>query len=803
MIRRLLPALAVLSLQLVPRPARAQEQTVPGGMPDSVIAIGMKRVSQAVVLQTAGLVPGRFTTYRDIQRAIRALYATGQFDNVRIDQDTTGERQILQIRVHERPILMHWTVRGVSRLSEGTVRSKVTLSEARPLDPAAVARARGRIDSLYRARGYYLAQVKVLQTYEAESSRVRVVFDVTEGRRVAISRVTVQGNSHFSSSAVVKAMSTRPEGFWWWRKGEYDDDKLRGDIQERLPKFYGEHGYVDFQVLDDTLLVNDSTGKAELVLKVSEGEPYHVGTFEIVGNRRFSTDELQDLFPFKTEQRTGVLGMGGTTRGPAVFSQAKWDDATTGLYTRYHNEGYIYAQVRNDVIRRTGADGKPMVDLRWVINEGQPAIINKVEIAGNDITHERVIRDAIVLIPGDVFRQDALIRSYQNISNLGFFNQPLPYPETPQANDQGDVDVVFHVTEKHTGNVNFGASVGQGTGLGGFLGLEEPNLFGMGKRGKFQWQFGKNINDFDVSFTDPAIRESRISGTLDAHNTRLRYNIGDLGQLRRRGASVQFGFPVLHDRYARLFVSYGLDEQTVQGASSNLAFSSVFNCNNCLRSTFGVSLMRDNRIGMPFATAGTMANVGVSQSGGPLGGNGDFQRVDLEGHWYAPLAVLGGKGGLAGGGMPVVLGLSTRSGFVFGNTPFFDQLFSMGGTQYGIPLRGYDEFSITPQGYNPSANATGASTASFGKSYFLMTGEIGLRVSQMFYVNTFYDAGNLWARGVDWNPTRLFRGAGIGVDVISPLGPLGLDFAYGFDRVNALGQPAPGWKLHFKLGNFF
>ena len=803
MIRRLLPTLAVVSILLVPRPARAQEQTAPGGMPDSVIPTGMKRVSPAVVLQTAGLVPGRFTTYRDIQRAIRALYATGQFDNVRIDQDTTGDRQVLLIRVHERPILMHWTVRGVSRLSEGTVRSKVTLSEARPLDPSAVARARGRIDSLYRARGYYLAQVKVLQTYEAESSRVRVVFDVNEGRRVAISRVTVQGNRHFSSSAVVKAMATRPEGFWWWRKGEYDDDKLRGDMQERLPKFYGEHGFVDFQVLDDTLLVNDSTGKAELVLKVSEGEPYHVGTFEIVGNRRFSTDELTELFPFKTEQRTGVLGMGGTTHGAAVFSQAKWDDATTDLYSRYHNEGYIYAQVRNDVIRRTGADGKPMVDLRWVINEGQPAIINKVEIAGNDITHERVIRDAIVLIPGDVFRQDALIRSYQNISNLGFFNQPLPYPETPQANDQGDVDVVFHVTEKHTGNVNFGASVGQGTGLGGFLGLEEPNLFGMGKRGKFQWQFGKNINDFDVSFTDPAIRETRISGTLDAHNTRLRYNIADLGQLRRRGASVQFGFPAFHDRYARLFVSYGLDEQTVQSPASNVAFGSVFNCNNCLRSTFGISLMRDNRIGMPFPTAGTMANVGVSQSGGPLGGNGDFQRVDLEGHWYAPLALLGGKGGLAGGGMPVVLGLSSRSGFVFGNSPFFDQLFSMGGTQYGIPLRGYDEFSITPQGYNPTANATGAAASSFGKSYFLMTGEIGLRVSQMFYVNTFFDAGNLWARAVDWNPTRLFRGAGIGVDVISPLGPLGLDFAYGFDRLNALGQPAPGWKLHFKLGNFF
>jgi outer membrane protein insertion porin family len=153
------------------------------------------------------------------------------------------------------------------------------------------------------------------------------------------------------------------------------------------------------------------------------------------------------------------------------------------------------------------------VDLRWVITEGQPAIVSHVEIRGNDVTHERVIREAIVMVPGDVFRQDALIASYQRVSNLGFFNQPMPFPDTKPANEQGDIDVVFRVSEKRTGNINFGASVGQGTGVGGFLGLDEPNLFGQGKRGRFQWQFGKNINDFDVSFTDPAVRESRISAT--------------------------------------------------------------------------------------------------------------------------------------------------------------------------------------------------------------------------------------------------------------------------------------------------
>src|SRR5207247_11144328 len=107
--------------------------------------------------------------------------------------------------------------------------------------------------------------------------------------------------------------------------------------------------------------------------------------------------------------------------------QQKWDDATQKMRTRETNNRNNHMQPRADVIRRTATDGKPVVDLRWVINEGQPAIVNKTEIVGNDVTHERVIREAIILLPGDVFRQDALLRSYQNISNLGFFQQPLPF----------------------------------------------------------------------------------------------------------------------------------------------------------------------------------------------------------------------------------------------------------------------------------------------------------------------------------------------------------------------------------------
>jgi outer membrane protein insertion porin family len=125
----------------------------------------------------------------------------------------------------------------------------------------------------------------------------------------------------------------------------------------------------------------------------------------------------------------------------------------------------------------------------------------------------------------------------------------------------------------------------------------------------------------------------------------------------------------------------------------------------------------------------------------------------------------------------------------------------MGGTQFGIPLRGYDEFSITPSGFDARASGYFASTVgAFGGAYHVFTGEIGARISQALYFNTFIDAGNVWRSPGDFNPTQLYRGVGVGVSLLSPLGPIGIDYAYGFDRRDLLGNRDPGWKFHFKLG---
>jgi outer membrane protein insertion porin family len=170
---------------------------------------------------------------------------------------------------------------------------------------------------------------------------------------------------------------------------------------------------------------------------------------------------------------------------------------------------------------------------------------------------------------------------------------------------------------------------------------------------------------------------------------------------------------------------------------------------------------------------------------------------------YSTVATFGK--GLGPEPMALVLGLSARAGALFGDPgPFFvSQSFSMGGVQYGQPLRGYEEFSITPKGYVPEASQFQAQRSSFGNAYYTSTAELGLRVNQQIYIDAFYDAGNLWERPRDFDPTRLFRGAGFGGSLVTPLGPLGVDLGYGFDRVNTLGQKDPKWQVHFKFGQIF
>ncbi|HEX2095383.1 MAG TPA: outer membrane protein assembly factor BamA [Longimicrobiaceae bacterium] len=792
-----------------PSPAATAQQG--GAVLDSLIVRGNRRVAEGVIRTTSGLRPGAFVRPTEIQTAIRRLMATGNFESVDILSRGEGTSRVtLVVQVTERPLIAQVAIRGLESVGEKTVLDTVGIKENQPLNPSQVVRTQQMIRDLLAKEGLQVVSIDTTLTPMREpAGAFRLTFNVREGNRLAIADIEFQGNQAFPDEALRDAMKTKEEGFFWFRSGRFDRETFRTDLRERLPEFYGERGYIDFAVLSDTLVVDPQTGKARLVVNVSEGPQYRLGEFRIEGNSRFPTEQIQRLY---TIERRSVLGLpfggGGERSRGEVFNRAALDDATAELRRLYNNEGYLYAQVE-PILRRvpsTAANEPATVNVTWAISERQPFYIRRVVIEGNTRTHESVIRERLLVLPGDVYNEERLIASYTSIGALGFFETPLPTPDILPNTEAGEVDIVFRVKEKQTGNINFGTSIGgsyagRGGGVTGFLGFSEPNLFGQGKQGNLRVEYGYGRNAFEASYTDPAIFGSRNSGSISLFHTGDRYfSFGNVRRVRTGGA-VQVGFPVPGLFRTRAFLGYSLARTAYFGPNDEecTAESTEVEClPNATASSLSLSLARDTKSHPLFPVSGTRQSVSLEQTGGPLGGDGNFQKASTEAEWWVPVGRLGGG---QPGQRPIrmALGLTARAGTIFGDASLFPfEQYYAGGTRLpSQPLRGYKDASINALGFDETCGGSNFRLECLGNSFFSVSAEYAVRITDQLSVSAFADAGNVWRTAEQFNPTRLFRGAGIGGMVVTPFGPIGLDIAYGFDR------PNPGWEVHFKFGQGF
>ncbi len=785
--------------------AHAQEaaEAPPPVVVDTVRVEGSQRRPETAVLADIGIRAGDTIDYRIVQRAIHRLWASGHYADVQIFADgVEGDPAApvtLIVRVVEQPYVAQVEFRGLESVRASTIRDTVGLSGGSPLRPAKVAEAEAMTRRLLAGKGLQARSVEHrLEEIPERPGEHRLVFEVDEGQRVAISEIEFEGNENFPDERLRKVLNTKKEGFFWFRDGTYDEDKLRSDLRETLPAFYGANGYIDFVVLGDSLVVDPETGKARLIIRVHEGPQYRLAGFDIRGNRRFATDDLRRYFEQERGGLLRTLGLGGGNGGAQkgeVFDQVAFQDATDRIFQLYRNQGYLRAQVEPRIERTVTEAGQPAVRVAWDILEREPAHIRRVTIEGNTRTHEKVIRERIFVLPGDVYSEELLIQSYQNIMALGFFETPLPLPQIENA-PNGDVDITFRVVERQTGSFNFGTAVGGGTGLAGFIGFDEPNLFGQAKNGHLRWEFGRYSNNIEASYGDPSVLGSRVNGSVALFSARDRFINFAEGQRRRTGGSVRFGFPLPVDPWSRFVVGYSLSRTTYE-RFTNEESAGLFGLPPGVQSTISLGLSR-NRLNHPlFPTNGTSQLIQAELSGGPLGGDGNFQKYTASGSWYVPV-------GQVGGGQPgtrpirFALGFSAEAGVLFGDASRFPfERFWMGGVQFGRPLRGYDETTVTPLGYR-ARGAPGVSLEDrFGDAYLRLSAEYAVRFNDNLSLSLFYDAGGVWREPGQINPTRLLRGAGVGVTLVTPFGPLGLDYAYGFDKTT------PGWQLHFKLGQGF
>ncbi len=703
---------------------------------------------------------------------------------------------VLVIQVEEQARLRRIVIDGLEHASPKEVRDTTHLRAGDPYNPQRVLDAKEFIRSELADKGIPFASiVDRTEPVEGDRNEVDLFIDVDEGQRVTVAQMDFVGNEGVTDDQLRGAMSTKKEGFWWFHQGSFTEADYQSDLQEKIPAFYRSNGYLDAKVVSDTVIVDPTSGKAHVEVTVDEGPQYHLRKFSVEGNAVLTDADFESLF---TTPRGGILstlGIGGSERtnvAGEVFDAEAFESARQRAMERYNNQGYLYAQITPVVTRVPAEDGgPPMVDASWEVNEGALALVRRVSIEGNDYTYEWVIRNQLTVLPGDVYSQDRLLRSYQNISALGFFETPLPFPEI-HPTESGDVDVTFKVEEKQTGSINFGTSVGGGVGLSGFIGYEQPNLFGQAKSGSLRWDFGRYLNSFEVTYSDPALFQSMVSGTLSLFNSRDRFYQFASGRRRRIGANVRFGFPWQNSVFTRLFIGYGIS-RTKYELFNDTQDTSLFGRPPGVQSQLSLGLTRQTLDHPIFPTVGSRENISIEFNGGILGGDGNFTRVMTDGAWWVPVGTLGGDGGT--GGIRMALGLMVHGGAVFGNVDAFPfDRFWMGGVQFGQQLRGYSETSITPLGYYPEGSRAVSDIQRLGNAFFSLSTQYSIRPSSQISLNFFYDAGNIYRSPGDFDPTRLYRGAGFGLQLVTPFGPIGLDYAYGFDKTQ------PGWQLHFKMG---
>lgn len=796
-----LVAVVTLAAGLAWPPTPVQGQAQASVRVDSVEVEGVVRLSADEVAGVAGLRAGTSVIWVDVQRAIKSLWATGMYDDVAVRVEETDGNNVFIIKVAERALTRLVRINGLESISESDVLAESGLEEGQPLSRNGLARATSYIREELRRQGVPFARIEEeLAPVPGDDGRVDVLLNVTEGQRVTVARVAFSGNDYYSDDDLRGAMTTKSEGFLWFRGGDYDDLDFEADLLEALPQEYQKAGFLDFQVVGDTLIVDPETGKARIEVQVDEGQQYRLANFEVVGNNAFETDQIKGYYEDESGGILSALGFGDDGNDAEVgrvFDVVSFEQAAQQVNELYNNEGYLYAQLE-PYWEKTGdsVGGYPTVNAGWRIQELNQAYVNRIIIAGNDFTYDRIIREKVFLLPGDVYSQARLLQSYQNIQSLGFFETPMPVPDIRPI-ESGDVDIIFNVKEKNTGSVNFGTAVGGGVGLSGFLGYDQPNLFGQAKAGSVRYDFGRYINSFTLSASDPALFQSTISGSLSLFNSTDRFFQFSTGRRRRAGFTTRFGVPFPGSLRTRVFLGYSLSRTSYE-LFRNVNDRSLFSLPPGTLSSFSVGVTRRTLNHPLFPTSGSEQTWTTELNGGPLGGAGDFIKHTGKAQWMIPVGQLGGDGATPGG-VQFALGLTMQGGAVFGDASRFPfESFWLGGVQFGQPLRGYDETSITPRGYFAENNRSGiAQIDRLGNAFFSATAEYKAIINSNISISSYFDAGNLWASPGDLDTSRLFRGAGFGVQLVTPFGPIGIDYAYGFDKTE------PGWQAHFKMGPTF
>ena len=724
---------------------------------------GLQRTEPGTIFSYLPVKVGETMNSEKAQAALRALYATGFFSDVRLE----AEGDVLVVFVQERPAVAQIDFSGMKEFEPDAVRRVLRdngLAEGRIFDRSVLEVAEQELKRQYLSRGLYGAEIQTTVT-PLERNRVGINVAVNEGEVAKIRGINIVGAEAFSERELLGLFVLRTPGWltWYTKHDRYARERLTADL-ETLRSHYQNRGYLDFAIESTQVQITPDRRDIYITVNVNEGERYTVSDVQVSGQTLVPREELARLIQLKPGD---------------VFSRERLAASTKAISDRLGNDGYAFANA--NAIPSVDKE-KRAVAFNIAIDPGRRVYVRRIEVAGNTKTRDEVVRREMRQLEGAFYDASKIQLSRRRIDRTGYFSETTVETQPVEASSD-QVDVVYTVKERPTGAFLFGVGFSSVEQFAISTSIRQANAFGTGKFISANINTGQVNTVYALSYNNPYYTVDGVSQGFDIYKRETDASSLAVGPYATdaMGGGVKFGYPVSETSLVDLGFNLESVDLTTFPTSplQYLNFTSQFG-NSYKYGALTTGWQRDTRDSVLVPTAGTFMRAGLEVAGGDL----RYYRLGYQYQWFYPLT------------RAYTFALRADLGYAHGMddrpVPFFKAYFAGGPDT----VRGYRPFSLGPR--DILGNAIGGNTKVVGAAEFLFPMP-GASAEQSLRLAAFVDGGQVYAENAKLDFGELRYAAGIGLQWLSPFGPLRLSIAQPLNAKD--GDEAQ--RLQFTFGTGF
>lgn len=486
-----------------------------------IVVQGNRRIEADTIRSYFRTGPGEPLTAARVDEAIKAMYATGLFRDVRVSRQAGR----LVVQVAENEVINRVVFEGNRRLKTEQLQGEIESRARGTYSRATVQSDTQRLYDVYRRTGRYEVEI-VPKTIEQPSGRIDLVFEITEGKKAGVRAINFVGNNAFGRQRLLDVMSTAESGILSWLKSNdvYDADRLNAD-QEAIRRLYLRAGYVDMRILSARADFDQAANAFTIYIEIEEGPQYRIGSVDVQSNIR--------------DVEGSTLRGAVKTQPGAVYNVELVDKSLEDVTLEVARRGYAFASVRP----RGERDPSTLtVNLVYVVEEGPRVYVERINVRGNTRTQDRVIRREFDMAEGDAYNRVLVDRAERRLKNLGFFKEVKITTEPGSAADRVIVNV--EVQDQPTGAFSIAGGYSTADGFIAEASVEERNFLGRGQFVRLGGMFGQRSRGINFSFTEPFLMDYRLSGGFDLfyrHTSRATYQPYESTSY---GGTLRLGIPI-------------------------------------------------------------------------------------------------------------------------------------------------------------------------------------------------------------------------------------------------------------------